>query len=229
MSQEKHLTFHTGDSGITGILSEASQPLCLLVLAHGAGAGMSHPFMIELSGALVRRSVSVFRFNFPYMEKGRKAPGSQKEAMQALHDAATFASGEVTGPLPLFIGGKSYGGRMASHLLADSGAAAISDVRGLVFVGFPLHAPGKPGTERAAHLKEVPCPMLFLQGGRDKLAEPELITEVTDSLPKATMHMYPEGDHSFHMLKRSGTTYEELLKALANDTAAWLKKQMAGN
>lgn len=224
MSQEKHLIFQTGNHEVSGVLSEAAQPFCLIVLAHGAGAGIKHTFMQSLTEALVHRSVSVFRFNFPYMEKGRKAPGSAKEAVQTIHDAADFAASQVSGSLPLFIGGKSYGGRMASHLMAEADQSEKLKVKGLVFVGFPLHAPGKPGTDRASHLKEIPCPMLFLQGGRDKLANQELIEEVADGLTNATMQMYPEGDHSFHVLKRSGTTDEELLKQLANDTTAWLKK-----
>lgn len=222
MSTEQATTFTSGENKISGIYSKAAEPFCIMVLAHGAGAGMEHTFMKSLADALVRRSVSVFRFNFPYMEKGRKAPGSQKEAVRAIADAVAHASG-LNGSLPLYIGGKSYGGRMASHLMAGSERPQSVDIRALVYVGFPLHAPGKPGTGRADHLQEVSCPMLFLQGGRDKLATPELIEEVTGSLPAATLKMYPEGDHSFHVLKRSGTTDEELLERLATDTVTWLK------
>ncbi|MFA0963988.1 alpha/beta family hydrolase [Roseivirga sp. BDSF3-8] len=223
MSNVSEYTFLVGDDKVRGMLTHAENAKCLLVLSHGAGAGMTHPFMETLSHKLQASGVSVFRFNFPYMEKGRKAPGSQRQAIaamtEALKKAATFANG-----LPLLLGGKSYGGRMASHLMAEESVAELTEVKGLIFFGFPLHAPGKKGKDRAAHLQSVSCPMLFLQGGRDKLADPVLIDEVAKGLCGATIKMYEHGDHSFHVLKRSGTTDEVLMDEIVTDTNEWLSK-----
>lgn len=227
MSNHKSYTFTVGEDKVSALLNRAEKPAGLLVLSHGAGAGMTHPFMEALSQKLTTLGISVFRFNFPYMEKGRKAPGSQKQAVATLAEALKKAAGIEPG-LPVFLGGKSYGGRMASHLMAEEAHKELPEVKGLVFFGFPLHAPGKQGKQRAAHLSDVRCPMLFLQGGRDKLAEPSLITEVADSLPGARLHMYEHGDHSFHVLKRSGMTDEALLDKLAQDAAEWMKQQNAG-
>lgn len=220
---EKELSISGDNIEVSGLLNKPAKAHSLLVVAHGAGAGMTHPFMENLSQELAKKGIATLRFNFPYMEKGRKSPGSKKEAMATLAAAVEEGIRNSDG-LPVFLGGKSYGGRMATHALAE-GTIQADKVKGLIFFGFPLHAPGKPGIERAAHLPEVNCPMLFLQGTRDKLAERDLIKEVTSGLPGATLHMYEGADHSFHVLKRSGTTDEAIVAQMTDDALTWLNKQ----
>jgi len=192
-----------------------------LVLAHGAGAGMQHAFMAGLAEALSGEGVATLRFQFPYMEKGRKRPDSPRIAQQAV-EAAVRRAREMTGDLPLFAGGKSFGGRMTSQLAAEEG---LDGVAGLVFYGFPLHAAGRPGNERAAHLTSVPQPMLFLQGTRDRLAEVDLMQEVCRKLPAATLLFVEDGDHSFRMLKRAGISDEAVIRQLARSTREWMAEQ----
>jgi predicted alpha/beta-hydrolase family hydrolase len=181
---------------------------------------MRHRFMEALTDRLVGRGLSVFRYNFPYMEQGRKRPDHAPKLLKTVRSAVSAARDEARG-LPLLAGGKSMGGRMTSQVAA---AGDIGEVRGLVFFGFPLHAPGKPGTERAAHLADVGQAMLLLQGPRDSLARLELITEVVEPLrPRATLHVVEGADHGFHVLKRSGRTDEEVLDELAESTARWAR------
>lgn len=190
----------------------------LLVLAHGAGAGMTHPFLETLADRLSAHGVGSFRYQFPYMERGSRrpdpAPVLQATVRSAVEAAASFAKG-----LPLVAGGKSLGGRMTSSAAAKE---PLPGVRGLVFFGFPLHAIGKPGSERAAHLEEVTVPLLFLQGSRDRLADLDLLTPVVERLgPRATLHVIRDGDHSFHVPARSGRTDAEVVDELADRTARW--------
>lgn len=191
----------------------------LLVLAHGAGAGMRHRFMEAIAERLVGGGVAVFRYNFPYMEQGRKRPDYTPKLIKTIRSAVAAAS-ELADGLPLIAGGKSMGGRLTSHVAA---AGDIPGVKGLAFFGFPLHAPGRPGTERAAHLVDVEQPMLFLQGPRDSLAKLDLIEEVVEPLrPRATLHVVDGADHGFHVLKRSGRTDEEVLDELSEETVRWI-------
>jgi predicted alpha/beta-hydrolase family hydrolase len=190
----------------------------LLVLAHGAGAGMLHPFMQSMAEALAARRVASFRFNFPFMEgerRGPNPPGVLVASVRAALDAATRAAPD----LPLFAGGKSLGGRMTSTAAAE---LPLPGVRGLVFLGFPLHAPGKPSAGRGAHLREVALPLLFLQGTRDKLADLSLLEPLCRELGgRARLHVVEGGDHSFHVLKRSGRSDPEVQAELADTIAAW--------
>lgn len=216
----KELRFLATESSgeVTAVVDRPEDPWALLVLAHGAGAGMRHGFMEALTARLVGRGLAVFRFNFPYAEQGKKRPDHAPKLRKTIRSAVALARTEAAG-LPLLAGGKSMGGRMTSHVAAEGD---IDEVRGLVFFGFPLHAPGKPGTERAAHLADVSQPMLFLQGPRDTLARLELITEVVEPLkPRATLHVVEGADHGFHVLKRSGRTDEEAMDELAEETARW--------
>ena len=194
----------------------------LLLLAHGAGTDMRHRSMETLSQALAEQGIATFRYNFPYKEKpGGGGPGDKKAITATVRSAAEAASKEAP-DLPLFVGGRSFGGRMSS--LAAS-QAPLPGVRGIIFFGFPLHPPGKPGTERADHLFKLDIPMLFLQGPRDNLATPELLKPIVDKLGKrATLHMVEGADHSFKVLKSSGRTENEVLEELASTAAAWMRK-----
>ncbi len=205
---------------VSGLLNTAKAPSHLLVLGHGAGAGMQHPFMDALAKALAARGISCLRYQFPYMEQGRKAPGSAKQAIQTVA-AATAKAKLLAKGIPLLVGGKSYGGRMSSHAAAEG---LLEGINGLVFFGFPLHAPGREGIERAAHLKSVKLPMLFLQGSRDKLARADLIKQVSKRKRKAKLILYEGADHSFKLLKSSGITADQMIERLAEDTAQWAKR-----
>ncbi|MEM7104745.1 MAG: alpha/beta family hydrolase [Bacteroidota bacterium] len=202
----------------SGWLHIPAKAKALLVLAHGAGAGMDHPFMQQLATDLSEQGIGTLRFNFIYMESGKRRPDSPKVAHAAIRAALATANKQANG-LPIYLGGKSFGGRMNSQLAASE---SLDHIKGLIFFGFPLHATGKPGTDRAAHLNDVQIPMLFLQGTRDTLALPELIEPVCKGLDLATLEMYDGADHSFKMLKRSGVTQEEVIKKLAARVGEWL-------
>ena len=188
------------------------------MLAHGAGAGMRHPFLERIAQALAERAVATYRYEFLYMEKraGRPDPPAVAEARvrEAVLDAARVAPG-----LPLFAGGKSFGGRMTSQA---QGREPLPGVRGLAFLGFPLHPPGRPATSRADHLDDVLIPMLFLQGSRDEFAGLDLLRPVVKRLGKrVTLHVVEGGDHSFKVLKRTGRTDAEVMSELADTITAW--------
>lgn len=200
---------------VSGLLQLPAKSKALLVLSHGAGAGMEHPFMEQLAQALATVNIGTLRFNFAYMEKGKGAPDRPPKA-KAVIKAALKKAEELSNSLPLLVGGKSFGGRMASQLAAEE---AFPSVKGIVYYGFPLHAPGKIGIERAAHLPDISIPQLFLQGTRDTFAKTNLITEVCEGLPLAKLVIIEGGDHSFKMLKRSGVTQEEAIQKLAEETA----------
>ena len=193
-----------------------------MVLGHGAGAGMAHPFLGKLAGELADAGIATLRYQFPYMEERRRVP-DRPELLTATVAAAVRTAAEVEPSLPLLAGGKSMGGRMTSQAAA---LGLIGQAKGLVFFGFPLHPPHRPGTKRADHLEKVSLPMLFLQGTRDTLADLSLLRPVCAKLgPHATLHIIPEADHSFHVLKRSGKTDAEVMKELAETTATWADKQ----
>ena len=190
---------------------------------------MTHPFMEDLSAALVAERISVLRFNFSYAEEGRRRPDPTRRLLAVAASALAAGRAEAA-DLPLFAGGKSMGGRMISNLAAGEQAAGRPTARpphvaGLVFFGFPLHPPGRRGTARADHLARVPCPMLFHQGTRDRLADLTLLRPVLDQLgAKASLHVVEGGDHSFKTLKRMGRDPAEVLGDLARETAAWATK-----
>jgi hypothetical protein len=209
----------TPELSVSGLLLKPGEPRACLVLAHGAGAGMHHTFMADLAMALGARDVATLRYQFPYMEQGSKRPDSPAVAHQAVRAAVAEARRRLPG-VALFAGGKSFGGRMTSQAEAE---AALDDVRGLVFVGFPLHPAGQPSTKRAEHLERVAVPMLFLQGTRDTLADLGLIKQTTGQLgPRATLHVVEGADHSFHVLARSGRRDAEVMEELADRAAAWM-------
>jgi uncharacterized protein len=197
----------------------------LLVLAHGAGAGMRHAFMENLARELAAAGVATLRYEFPYMQQSGRRPDAPT-VLTATVRAAIEAAADAAPDLPLLAGGKSLGGRMTSQTLSEEPRAAPTDavmrVRGVVFFGFPLHPPGRPGTKRAEHLERVAVPMLFLQGTRDTLADLTLLRPLCAKLaPRATLHIVDTADHSFHVLQRSGTTDADVLRKLARTTASW--------
>ncbi len=203
---------------VSAIFTSPTPAMACLVLAHGAGAGMNHPFMAALSDALVERRIAVLRYQFPYMEDGAKRPDRPPLAHATVR-AAVATAAQLAPALPLFAGGKSFGGRMTSQAQAD---AALSGVKGLVFVGFPLHPANKPSTERAAHLDAVDVPMLFLQGSRDALADLVLLGPVVARLtPRATLRVVDGADHSFKVPARTGRSSSDVIAGLAGDIAGW--------
>lgn len=197
---------------VSAVVTQPDAPVAVLILAHGAGAGMKHPFMERLAQLLADYAVATLRFNFPFSEAGKKRPDVPAVAQKTI-SAAIEKAISLFPDLPLFAGGKSFGGRMTSQLMAHE---PVADVLGLVFFGFPLHAPGKPSVERAAHLHEVDVPMLFLQGTRDALADIHLVKSVLHQLPGSTLQVMEGADHGF----RSGKT--DFLPALAENAYRWM-------
>jgi len=190
-----------------------------LVLAHGAGAGMRHPFMAAVAKGLAERSIATLRYEFPYMQAKSKRPDTPKVAQAAVREAVAEAATAMP-RLPLFAGGKSFGGRMTSQAQA---AEALPGVRGLIFLGFPLHAAGKPSDERAKHLLDVKVPMLFLQGSRDALADLSLLEPVVKKLgSRATLEIFEDADHSFHVPARTGRKDTDVIADLLDRMAAWM-------
>jgi uncharacterized protein len=210
-----------GGGDVSALLCQPANSCQLLVLAHGAGAGMSHPFMEKLAGELAGVGVATYRYQFPYMEGRRRFP-DPPALLMATVVAAVRAAAEAAPGLPLLAGGKSMGGRMTSQAAAQD---PLDGVRGLVFFGFPLHPPKRPGTKRAEHLSRVSMPMLFLQGERDTLADLKLLGPICAKLgPRATLHVIDRADHSFHVPKSSGRRDEEVLGELAETVVSWAEK-----
>ncbi len=205
---------------VSGLFERPPDPVALYVLAHGAGAGMAHPFMAAVAQKLAERKIATLRYQFPYMEAGSRRPDAPALAHATVR-AAVAEAARLAEALPLIAGGKSFGGRMTSQAQA---AEPLPGVRGLAFLGFPLHPTGKPGIERADHLAAVKVPMLFLQGTRDTLAEPELIRPVCEKLgARATLIFFEGGDHSFRVAGKrppgAPSTMELLVDALAQGIA----------
>ena len=227
-----------GHTPVSGLLAEAHSPSCLLVLGHGAGAPMTHPWMEAMAEALAGEGISTLRYNFQYMEAGRKRPDHLRRLL-AVVASALQAGHECANGLPVFAGGKSMGGRMSSTLVAERARAAAlvgadaigrpqagdaEGTAGVVFLGFPLHAPGRRESVRGDHLMHVPCPMLFHQGTRDRLADLELLRPLLERVgPHATLHVLEGGDHSLKMLKRSGRTQDDVLAEVATVTRRWVE------
>ncbi len=216
----------TRSSGeVSALLERPADARCLLVFGHGAGAGMRHPFMAAMSERLAARGIATFRYQFPYMEAGRRRP-DHRGVLEKTVRSAVAAAAEAAPGVTLFAGGKSMGGRMTSQAAARE---PLPGVRGLVFFGFPLHPPGRPAIVRGDHLDDVAVPMLFLQGTRDPLADLELLTPIAESLgARATLHVVEGGDHSFGVLKRSGRTRDEVLDELADAAAGWARSVGVG-
>jgi predicted alpha/beta-hydrolase family hydrolase len=208
-----------GTDAVSGILHVPPGARACYVMAHGAGAGMQHPFMAAVAADLATRRIATLRYQFPYMERGAKRVDAPKVAQATVRAAVEAAAGLAPG-LALFAGGKSFGGRMTSQAQAD---APLPGVAGLVFLGFPLHAAGKPSDARGAHLFDVRVPMLFLQGTRDSLAELPLLQPLLERLGRrATVRLFDDADHSFHVPARSGRSDAQVREQLADALAEWV-------
>jgi uncharacterized protein len=209
---------------VSGLLLVPSDPFACYVLAHGAGAGMTRPFMTAVAEGLYARDMATLRYQFPYMEHGTKRPDRPSLAHAAVR-AAVAAAARLTPTLPLIAGGKSFGARMTSQAQAQT---PLLNVGGLAFLGFPLHPAGKPSDDRAIHLSEVRIPMLFLQGTRDALADGQVLASVLDRLSTmATSHLIERADHSFHVPVRSGMTDRQVLDEVLDALVAWALKVCA--
>jgi hypothetical protein len=221
------VTFAVNDTQrVSGLLQAPAGARACCVLAHGAGAGMTHPFMALAADGLAERSIATLRYQFPYMERGSKRPDAPKLAHAAVRAAIAEASRLVPG-LALFAGGKSFGGRMTSQAQA---ASPLSGVRGLAFLGFPLHPPGQPSDERGKHLFEVQIPMLFMQGTRDEFADLQLLQPLTERLgERATLKLFRDADHSFHVPARTGRKDPEVRDEMMNALADWIEHVISGN
>ena len=216
----QQLEIAVGNIGrVSALLDRPAEASACFVMAHGAGAGMTHPFMAAVASGLAERSIATLRYQFLYMEKGSRRPDPPAVAHAAVRAAVAEAARTCPG-LRLIAGGKSFGGRMTSQAQA---AAPLDGVDGLAFLGFPLHPAGKPSSDRAKHLAEVHVPMLFLQGTRDNLAELSLIEPVVKSLgPSASLHVVKEADHSFHVPARSGRNDREVMNEILDTLAEWI-------
>ncbi len=207
-----------GHGSVSALMIRPAEARACYVFAHGAGAGMTHPFMETFAAGLGERGIASLRYQFPYMEKASRRPDPPALAHAAVRAAVAEAGRSCPG-LPLIAGGKSFGGRMTSQAQA---IAPLAGVQGLAFLGFPLHPAGKPSSDRAKHLAEVRVPMLFMQGTRDTLAEVTLIEPVVTSLgPSASLHFVREADHSFHVLARSGRNDREAMKEILDTFSTW--------
>jgi predicted alpha/beta-hydrolase family hydrolase len=206
---------------VSGLLLRPDGARLLYVVAHGAGAGMRHPFLESIAQRLAERSIATLRYQFPYLEQGARRPDPPAVAAATVRAAVAEAARLAPG-LPLVAGGKSFGGRMTSTAQAEE---PLSAVRGLVFLGFPLHPPGRPGDSRAEHLAQVRIPMLFLQGDRDEFADLKLLRPVVKRLGVgATLHLVEGGDHSFKVLKRTGRAGDDVMTELVTTIDRWATK-----
>jgi uncharacterized protein len=216
----KPITFAVDDATrVSGLLQATANARALYVLAHGAGAGMSHPFMAAIAAELAPRGIATLRYQFPSMERGGKRPDPPAVAHATVRAAVATAS-RLLPRLPLVAGGKSFGGRMTSQAQAKE---PLPGVHGLAFLGFPLHPAGKPSQDRGKHLFDVRIPMLFLQGTRDPLAALDQIEPLCAALgTRATLKLFPDADHSFHVPARSGRKDADVRRDLADALVAWI-------
>lgn len=217
--QESRFLASNSSGEVSAIALVPDNARCMLVLAHGAGANMRHRFMQSLAEKLAQQRIATFRYNFPYMEQGKKAPNPQPILLKTVRSAIAAAQ-EAAGALPLVAGGKSLGGRMTSTAQFQE---PLENVKGIVFFGFPLHAPGKPSDSRAEHLYSIEVPMLFLQGTRDKLADLQYLRPVCRKLATlSTLNIFDEADHSFNVPKRTGKSSDDVLGEIALGVTYWL-------
>jgi predicted alpha/beta-hydrolase family hydrolase len=208
---------------VSGLLQVPNDARACYVLAHGAGAGMAHPFLAAVANGLAERGIATLRYQFPYMEQRSKRPDPPKLAHATVR-AAVLEAARLVPELPLFAGGKSFGGRMTSQAQA---AAPLPGVRGLAFLGFPLHPPGQPSDQRAKHLFDVQIPMFFLQGTRDDFAQLDLLESLCKQLAAhATLKLFEDADHSFHVPARTGRTDSEVRAELLDALTGWIENVM---
>jgi predicted alpha/beta-hydrolase family hydrolase len=220
------VTINMGDTThVSGLLQAPAKPRACFVLAHGAGAGMAHPFMAAVAAGLAQRGIASLRYQFPYMERGSRRPDSPKLAHATVRAAVAEAARLLPG-LALVAGGKSFGGRMTSQAQA---ATPLPEVRGLAFLGFPLHPAGLPSRDRGRHLFDIGVPMLFLQGTRDNLASLDEVEPLCAALgARAILRLFQDADHSFHVPVRTGRTDAQVRTELLDALAAWIDRVIAG-
>jgi predicted alpha/beta-hydrolase family hydrolase len=224
-SDPQPLLITHGNIHVSALLQSPPRPRACYVLAHGAGAGMTHPFMAAVAAELGERGIATLRYQFPSMEQGKKRPDPPALAQATVRAAVAEAARLLPG-LPLIAGGKSFGGRMTSQAQA---AAPLAGVRGLAFLGFPLHPAGRPSRERAKHLFDIDIPMLFLQGTRDALASLDELEPLAKALGKrAVLKLFLDADHSFHVPRRSGRTDALVLDEVLDGLSAWVDHLVAG-
>ncbi len=210
-----------GDAAVSALWLAPANAKAAYVFAHGAGAGMAHKSMAAIASGLADRGIATLRYNFLYMERGSKRPDAPALAHNAVR-AAVNETARLAPDMPLFAGGKSFGGRMTSQAQA---LAPLPSVRGLVFFAFPLHPAGKPSDERAKHLSDVAIPLLFLQGTNDALAEPDLLKPMVNALGKrATLALFEHADHSFHVPAKTGLKDPQVLAEILDTAAAWMRE-----
>lgn len=210
---------------VSGLLQTPPAPRALFVLAHGAGAGITHPFLVAVATGLLERGIATLRYQFPYMEEGGRRPDPPKLAHATVR-AAVAESLRRTPDVPMFAGGKSFGGRMTSQAQA---ASPLASVRGLIFLGFPLHPAGRPSQDRGKHLFDIHVPMLFLQGTRDALAELPHLEQLCQALGEsATLTLFPDADHSFHLPARTGRTDVDPRNEMLDGLSRWVDAVIAG-
>lgn len=214
------------DISVSGLVQAPSDPSACYVFAHGAGAGMTHPFMAAVADGLAERNIATLRYQFPYMELGKKRTDTPPTAHAAVRAAVAHAV-QLFGPLRLFAGGKSFGARMTSQAQSIE---PLPQVEGLIFLGFPLHSADEPASSRADHLSKVQIPMLFVQGTQDKLADLDLLRPVIAALgARATLMSIDQADHSFHVLKRSGRNDDAVMTEVLDGVARWVDARRAGD
>ena len=220
MAQPQSVSITVDVRQVSGLLQVPSRAHACYVLAHGAGAGMVHPFLVAVADGLAQRGIATLRYQFPYMEQGSKRPDAPKLAQATVRSAVAQAS-HMLPKLGLVAGGKSFGGRMTSQAQAKS---PLPGVRGLAFLGFPLHAAGRPSEERAKHLFDVEIPMLFLQGTRDALADVHVMEKLAQQLgPRATLKLLSDADHSFRVPARTGRKDADIRVEMLDALAAWIE------
>jgi uncharacterized protein len=213
-----------GTQQVSGLWRLPADARACLVLAHGAGAGMVHPFLETLASDLGERGIATLRYQFPFMDRGTKRPDAPAVAHATVR-AAVAAARALSPELPLFAGGRSFGGRMTSQAQA---ASPLAGVKGLVFLGFPLHPAGRPSAERGEHLFDVDIPMLFLQGTRDALAELDHLRPLCVQLgERVTLNLLSDADHSFHVLARSGRTNADVRREMLEALETWLSQLLS--
>jgi uncharacterized protein len=220
VSHHERVTIEVGAShGVSGLFDRPAEARVMFVLAHGAGAGMEHPSMQAVAAGLAQRGIATLRYQFPYMERKSRRP-DPPALCHATVRAAVAQAARLAPSLPLFAGGRSFGGRMTSQAQAQ---APLERVRGLAFLAFPLHPAERPGTDRATHLQQVEIPMLFIQGTRDELADLDLLRPVVTHLgARATLHLLEDADHSFHVPARTGRKDSEVQAAALDALCRWL-------
>ena len=221
---EQEIRIPVGSDAVSGLLNVPLEARACYVVAHGAGVGMRHKFMADVAHGLEPRGIATLRYQFLYMEKGGKRPDPPARAHAAVRAAVAKAT-ELLPKMPLVAGGKSFGARMTSQAQAE---APLPNVHGLAFLGFPLHLPGQPGGERAEHLSAVKIPMLFLQGTRDEFADLDHLKPLVKRLgPRATLKLFDDADHSFHVPAKSGRKDADVMTEMLDTLADWIARTVS--